>query len=81
MGSAEPQAGAAAGSTEPQAGAAAGSAEPQAVPQAGADLGSAERQAGAGSEVPQEAKAATFSRFSDMAIPFDWGRLGEAART
>ena len=62
FGSAEPQAGAA-GSAEPQAGAA-GSA----VPQAG--FGSAEPQAGAGSPAPQEEKAATLFRFSDMVSPF-----------
>ena len=76
-----PQAGA--GSAVPQAGA--GSEVPHAVPQAGA--GSAVPRAGAGSEVPhavpqagaalgsvvpQAAKAATFSRFSDMVVPFSW---------
>ena len=64
-GSAEPQAGAgvALGSAEPQAGAGLGSAEPQAVP-----------QAGAGSVVPHAAKAATFSRFSDMMVPLNGTR-------
>ena len=61
LGSAEPQAGA--GSALPHAGVALGSAEPQAVP-----------QAGAGSVVPHAAKAATFSRFSDMMVPLNGTR-------